>query len=103
MTQPLPPPTTPFAPGERLDELPGYLEANRAFHRRIVVGSDNPVRLRVRDQLALRVDRARPPGSASAMREHVRNGLSAVLGSLERAAATDAATPPSPQAAASDA
>jgi DNA-binding GntR family transcriptional regulator len=63
MTQPLPPSTTPFVPGDRLDELPGYFEANRAFHRRIVVCSDNPVRLWVRDQLALRVDHARPSGS----------------------------------------
>lgn len=114
-----------------LDELPGYFEANRAFHRRIVVCANNPVLLWVWDQLALRVDRARyasnlwptrwskamaehagilaamaardPQAVSKAMREHVRNGLSVVLASLERVPTTDAAMPPSSQAAASDA
>jgi DNA-binding GntR family transcriptional regulator len=97
-----------------LDELPGYFEANRAFHRRIVECAANPVLLWVWDQLALRVDRARyasnlwptrwsramaehagilqaitardPQAVSSAMREHVRNGLSVVLAALEREA-----------------
>ena len=41
------------------EELPGYFEANKAFHRRIVEVADNPVLLWVWDLLALRVDRAR--------------------------------------------
>jgi DNA-binding GntR family transcriptional regulator len=94
------------------DELPGYFEANKAFHRRIIECSANPVLLWVWDLLALRVDRARyasnlwptrwkkamdehgeilarltardADGVAAAMRQHVRNGLSVVLASLER-------------------
>lgn len=94
------------------DELPGYFEANKAFHRRIIECSGNPVLLWVWDLLALRVDRARyasnlwptrwrkamdehaeilarltardADGVAAAMRQHVRNGLSVVLASLER-------------------
>jgi DNA-binding GntR family transcriptional regulator len=41
------------------DELPGYFEANKAFHRRIIELAANPVLLSVWEQLALRVDRAR--------------------------------------------
>jgi len=94
------------------DELPGYFEANKAFHRRIVEYADNPVLLRVWDQLALQVDRARYASNlwpvrwqrattehagildllaardaeavAASMRQHVRNGLSLVVASLER-------------------
>ena len=94
------------------DELPGYFEANRAFHRRIVEYADNPVLLRVWDLLALQVDRARyasnlwptrwqkattehaaildllaardAEGVAASMRQHVRNGLSLVVSSLEQ-------------------
>lgn len=93
------------------DELPGYFEANKAFHRRIVEYADNPVLLWVWDLLALRVDRARyasnlwptrwqeathehsdilerltardAEGVAAAMRRHVRSGLSVVLASLQ--------------------
>jgi DNA-binding GntR family transcriptional regulator len=110
------------------DELPGYFEANRAFHRRIVECSANPVLLWVWDQLALRVDRARyasnlwptrwrkamaehagilaaltardPQAVSSAMREHVRNGLSVVLDALERDASAGASQAASPQSAA---
>jgi DNA-binding GntR family transcriptional regulator len=92
------------------DELPGYFEANKAFHRRIVEGSGNPVLLWIWELLALRVDRARfasnlwptrwkkatdehagileklsardAAGAAAAMRAHVRNGLSVVVASL---------------------
>lgn len=92
------------------DEMPGYFEANKAFHRRIVEAADNPVLLWVWDLLALRVDRARyasnrwparwqkaidehagilerlgardAEGVAKAMREHVRNGLSVVVAAL---------------------
>jgi DNA-binding GntR family transcriptional regulator len=99
-----------------LDELPGYFEANRAFHRRIVECAGNPVLLWVWDLLALRVDRARyasnlwpqrwrkatdehagilerlkahdVPGAGAAMRTHVRNGLSVVLTAIERSAET---------------
>ena len=88
------------------DELPGYFEANKAFHRRIVEFAENPVLLWVWDLLALRVDRARyasnlwprrwqkaieehagildrlaardAEGVALRMRQHVRNGLSLV-------------------------
>jgi DNA-binding GntR family transcriptional regulator len=105
-----------------LDELPGYFEANRAFHRRIVECSANPVLLWVWDQLALRVDRARyasnlwpvrwkkamaehagilaaltardPQAVSSAMREHVRNGLSVVLDALARDATAGASAHP---------
>lgn len=93
------------------DELPGYFETNKAFHRRIVEYSGNEVLLWVWDLLALRVDRARyasnlwptrwqeatgehaqilarltardPAGVAAAMRQHVRNGLSVVVSSLQ--------------------
>jgi DNA-binding GntR family transcriptional regulator len=105
------------------DELPGYFEANRAFHRRIMEYAGNPVLLWVWDLLAQRVDRARyasnlwperwqeatkehaeilalltagdAAGVAAAMRRHVQNGLSLVVTSLhERAAAAPAAEPP---------
>jgi DNA-binding GntR family transcriptional regulator len=94
------------------DELPGYFEANRAFHRRIVEYAHNPVLLRVWDLLALQVDRARYASNlwptrwqkattehaaildlltardaaavAVSMRQHVRNGLSLVVSALER-------------------
>ena len=93
------------------DELPGYFAANKAFHRRIMEIADNPVLLWVWDLLALRVDRARyasnlwpkrwqkathehsqilerltardAEGVAAAMRQHVRNGLSVVVTSLQ--------------------
>lgn len=91
-------------------DLPGYFEANKAFHRTIVECSGNPVLLWVWDLLALRIDRARYAsnlwptrwqeavtehgeilsrltardcaGSAAAMREHVRTGLSVVVDAL---------------------
>jgi DNA-binding GntR family transcriptional regulator len=97
------------------DELPGYFETNKAFHRRIVEYADNPVLLWVWDLLALRVDRARyasnlwptrwqkatdehagilarlsardAEGVAASMRQHVHNGLSLVVASLEGNAA----------------
>jgi DNA-binding GntR family transcriptional regulator len=93
------------------DELPGYFQANKAFHRRIVEYADNPVLLWVWDLLALRVDRARyasnlwpsrwqaaigehagildkltardAPGAAESMQRHVVNGLSLVASSLQ--------------------
>ena len=93
------------------DELPGYFDANKAFHRRIVEYADNPVLLWVWDLLALRVDRARyasnlwptrwqkatdehaqilarlaardAEGVAATMRQHVHNGLLLVVASLE--------------------
>jgi DNA-binding GntR family transcriptional regulator len=99
------------------DELPGYFEANKAFHRRIVECAENPVLLWVWDLLALRVDRARYASNlwptrwqkaidehahilerlgardadavALGMRQHVRNGLSLV-------AAAHVGTAPSP-------
>ncbi len=40
------------------DELPGYFEANKAFHRKIIELAANPVLLWVWDLLALQVDRA---------------------------------------------
>jgi DNA-binding GntR family transcriptional regulator len=95
-----------------LDELPGYFEANKAFHRRIVECAANPVLLWVWELLALRVDRVRyasnlwpkrwrkatdehaeilkrlgahdTSGTAEAMRAHVRNGLAVVLAAIER-------------------
>lgn len=98
------------------DELPGYFEANKAFHRRIVEYAGNPVLLWVWDLLALRVDRARyasnlwptrwkeatdehtgilarlaardGPGTAAALRSHVRNGLSVVVSALNGGAET---------------
>jgi DNA-binding GntR family transcriptional regulator len=102
-----------------LDELPGYFEANKAFHRRIVEYAGNPVLLWVWELLALRVDRARyvsnlwpqrwrkatdehagilerlkardAPGAAAAMGAHVRNGLSVALAAIERGAETNPA------------
>ena len=104
------------------DELPGYFEANKAFHRRIVEYADNPVLLWVWDLLALRVDRARyasnlwpsrwqeatsehagildrlasrdAAGVAEGMRQHVRNGLSLVAASLQAGDGRIAATIP---------
>lgn len=92
------------------DELPGYFEANKAFHRKIVELAANPVLLSVWDQLALRVDRARyssnlwpkrwkaaieehqlildalaardPQRAGDALREHVRGGLSGLIAAL---------------------
>jgi len=92
------------------DELAGYFEANKAFHRAIMVYADNPVLIWVWDLLAQRVDRARyasnlwperwqkathehgkilamlsdrdAEGVAAAMRQHVHNGLSLVVDSL---------------------
>jgi DNA-binding GntR family transcriptional regulator len=101
------------------DELPGYFEANKAFHRRIVECADNAVLLWVWDLLALRVDRARyasnlwparwqqataehagilagltardTRGVAACMREHVRKGLSLVAASLQAGVGKSAA------------
>lgn len=95
-------------------ELPGYFEANKTFHRRIVEYAGNEVLLWVWDLLALRVDRARyasnlwperwqeataehgqilarlvardAAGAASALRLHVETGLAVVVSSLEGAA-----------------
>ena len=103
------------------DELPGYFEANKAFHRRIVECAGNPVLLWVWDLLALRVDRARyasnlwptrwqkaldehggilaalgahdPAAAASALRDHVKNGLSLVVRSLAEPGAAQAHPP----------
>ena len=103
------------------DELPGYFEANKAFHRRIVEYAQNPVLLWVWDLLALRVDRARyasnlwptrwqkatdehaqilarlaardADGVATLMRQHVHNGLSLVVASLEGHANSRRAAP----------
>lgn len=91
--------------------LPDYFAANRAFHRRIVEYSGNPVLLWVWDMLAPRVDRARfasnlqpsrwrtaldehgeilarlaardAHGLGEAMRAHVRRGLSSLVTTLE--------------------
>lgn len=104
-----------------LDELPGYFEANKAFHRRIVECAANPVLLWVWELLALRVDRVRyasnlwpqrwrkatdehaeilkrlgahdAAGTAAAMRAHVRNGLSVVLAAIERGESGDGPRP----------
>lgn len=93
------------------DELPGYFEANKAFHRRIVLLSGNPILTWVWDLLALRVDRARYSSNlwprrwktaiqehqqildalsardarrcGDALRDHVRNGLSGLVAALE--------------------
>lgn len=93
------------------DELPEYFEANKAFHRKIVALSGNSILIWVWDLLALRVDRARFSSNrwptrwktaiqehqlildaltarngenlARLMREHVRNGLSGLVASLE--------------------
>ncbi|MBA3478940.1 MAG: GntR family transcriptional regulator [Lautropia sp.] len=93
------------------DELPGYFEANKAFHRRIVECADNPVLLWVWDLLALRVDRARYASNlwptrwqkaidehaaildrlaardadavSQRMRQHVRNGLSLAVAAAD--------------------
>ena len=95
------------------DELPGYFEANKAFHRRIVELSGNPVLLSVWDQLALQVDRARycsnlwpkrwdtaieehqlildalaardSERAGDALRTHVRGGLSGLVAALSQA------------------
>jgi DNA-binding GntR family transcriptional regulator len=104
------------------EELPDYFEANKAFHRRIVEYAGNPVLLWVWDLLALRVDRARyasnllparwkeatgehtgilarltardAAGSAAALREHVRNGLSVVVSALQGGAEPAPRDPP---------
>lgn len=92
------------------DELPGYFQANKNFHRTILVCANNSVLLWVWDLLAMRVDRARYAsnfwperwgqavvehglilqkltdhdceGTAAAMRSHVQNGLRVVIQSL---------------------
>ena len=92
------------------DELPGYFEANKAFHRRIVELSRNSILLWVWELLALRVDRARfssnlwptrwrtaiqehqqildalavrdSARAGQALRDHVRNGLEGQVASL---------------------
>ncbi len=94
------------------DELPGYFETNKAFHRKIVEIAANPVLLWIWDLLALRVDRARyssnlwPKRWEAALREHqglldalaerdaermerliaahLRSGLGVVLQSIEQ-------------------
>lgn len=104
------------------DELPDYFAANKAFHRRIVEYSGNPVLLWVWDMLSPRVDRARytsnlwpvrwgkavdehggilarlaardPEGLSAAMRQHVLNGLSLVVAALERGEAAGERTRP---------
>lgn len=96
------------------DELPGYFEVNKAFHRRIVELSGNPVLLWVWELLALRVDRARYSSNlwpkrwtmaiqehqqilealtardgtlaGRRLREHVRNGLSGLVAALKEGA-----------------
>lgn len=101
------------------DDLPGYFRENKAFHRRIVESTRNPVLLWVWDQLSVRVDRARyasnlqPQRWPSAikehagvleaiiardaahagdlMRTHVRNGLSIVIKDLEQRSLRDGA------------
>jgi len=93
------------------DELPGYFEANKAFHRRIVELARNPTLLWVWELLALRVDRARYSSNlwptrwrtaiqehqqildalaardaaraGQALRQHVRNGLEGLVASLK--------------------
>jgi DNA-binding GntR family transcriptional regulator len=93
------------------DELPGYFEANKAFHRRIIELSNNSILLWVWELLALRVDRARyssnlwptrwkaaiqehqqildalaardPARAGQALRDHVRNGLSGLVAALQ--------------------
>lgn len=93
------------------DELPGYFEANRAFHRKIVDLSGNSVLIWVWELLALKVDRARyssnlwpirwktaiqehqlildalitrdPARTGQALRDHVRNGLSGLVATLQ--------------------
>jgi len=92
------------------DELPGYFEANKAFHRRIVELSRNAILIWVWELLAFRVDRARyssnlwptrwktaiqehqtildalaardPVRTGQALRNHVRNGLSGLVAAL---------------------
>ena len=96
------------------DELPGYFETNKAFHRKIVEVAANPVLLWIWDLLAMRIDRARyssnlwPKRWEAALREHqglldalaardgermerlmaqhLRNGLSLVLQTFDAAA-----------------
>lgn len=98
------------------DELPGYFEANKAFHRQIVALSGNSVLAWTWEQLALRVDRARYSSNlwptrwkaaieehqqifdalsardakkaGQALRDHVRSGLSGLVVALESRAAT---------------
>jgi len=93
------------------DELAGYFEANKAFHKAIIELSGNSVLAWVWDLLALRVDRARfssnlwptrwraaidehrqildalsardSARASTALREHVRNGLSGLVASLK--------------------
>lgn len=93
------------------DELPGYFEANKAFHRKIVELSRNPILIWVWELLALRVDRARyssnlwptrwktaiqehqqildalssrdPARTGQALKDHVRNGLSGLVAALQ--------------------
>jgi DNA-binding GntR family transcriptional regulator len=100
------------------DELRGYFEVNKAFHRKIVEFSGNTILLWIWDLLALRVDRARfysnrwptrwtvaiqehqqilealtnrdHVGISHRMADHVRNGLSMVIESMRsREAAQD--------------
>lgn len=103
-------------------ELPGYFEANKAFHRKIIAFADNSVLLWVWDLLALRVDRARfssnlwPPRwsaavqehdlilaalkegnaekAADAMASHVRNGLSLVIARMKEGVSRVVASAP---------
>jgi DNA-binding GntR family transcriptional regulator len=99
------------------DELPGYFEANKDFHRHIVALSGNSVLTWTWEQLALRVDRARyssnlwptrwkaaiqehqqifdaltardPARAGQALRDHVRSGLSGLVVALEARLGTD--------------
>ena len=89
------------------NELPAYFAANKAFHRKIVELSRNPILIWIWDLLALRVDRARYSSNrwpvrwktaiqehqqildaltardanltASQMRDHVKSGLSGLV------------------------
>jgi len=104
------------------DELPGYFEANKAFHRKIIALSGNPVLIWIWELLALRVDRARyssnlwptrwktaieehqlildalaardPARTGQALRDHVRNGLSGLVVSLEGRGGSSENLPP---------
>lgn len=98
-------------------ELPGYFEANKAFHRRIVELSGNAILLWVWELLALRVDRARyssnlqprrwkaaiqehqqildalaardPARTGQALRDHLHHGLSSLVATLQGKSAAD--------------
>lgn len=103
------------------DELPGYFEANKAFHRKIVALSNNPILAWVWELLAVRVDRARYSSNlwptrwktaiqehqqildalaagdgvqaGQALRDHVRSGLSGLVAALQAKRATQPSDP----------